>query len=1395
MFASWSRLLGSMLESRAYKQTVYVAAGSCCEILSAEEVDSGKADGSSSTASTNVTHFHQYKVNAALIGNLGKKVFLQASFILPSESPSVALQQYRAVWNPTLEAYYVQYTNTATTTCKSLLLPPSSKFSAIPLQHTVDEIQTTLRPTHFDWADEVNDEVGRLPCPSMKISVTTSTSTSWTSSETSSNLGKGSQPNTPITPFSRTSRSASPTFPSFEVAGLQHSRLALSLDLAASTNEANDPHESPRFEWLNLIQYTKECEFYREKNDIPTTKELWEAYRSRFSVSTKGLYHSGLVVALDLVIPKEPECLDGLEQANQDRTALISKYLDVHEHVFDHAVHLAKISAENEHSLPNGEVAGDEVNADGEEDTASEEVLKGEGKTGPSKTPSAFERIDLDAIFGGPADDLYEGYEAEHRAARANIDLAAHGTLNARDAAEDDRFPRTVLGQTPGRQGKLVSVSDTKNQSKPSLLDWTELVAVTQRAKSEGVYKHKPLQATARSRDWFWETTNDDNRRRYDPRIFCTEGESNFNAAGKATVRDVEEVYPHHLNYLQQPVFHKTNTPPEVSLWLVCSGQVRYHDPFSRQGVVSAQAGKLIDPFWYSGPSELLQCKGTQLRDEVTGYVDKMYHAKGTWILDQYDPDETVPQVIDGDEYIDIFNAPYWFYSPQSVYRMFYAKEARRLTDGNISLDPERADLEDPIVNDDGRMHGVTKPKSDGNWVLPPPSRLSIAEACMQETSDLEPVSPKPRQIQSSQFAGNQSFADHLEPILPEQSEEAVAAEDADFDNSAAVTVPSEPAEAEEGGKTSVEESDGSGASRAAATAQGPQLAEAEEGENCSSEESDVSAGRRAVRAMLQSPDFILTQRYVDAIADCKNDEAAEILALRNELRARAPAPNNTYRGSYDEEQVDYTDTWVRRDVRLVSNEAYLSQWSESAAVDERGDGDFLEEEAPAQGDVDCGISSPADLKEASIKRSFSIDDDATPEDLELERMDDESPMVISKLRDLGELPPPSPEGQRQFNVDVNVGEAFDAEQEQSQGSSVMVSSFNKDFFAKVLEEIRKSNKSFTPEGVDVNLAVSEDITALERRTNLPDEFFTSRGYDRPMTIGEENELLDRGHVAAMKLQEEADARADIHLNAYLGHLKRYHCKSWEATSDKVSTLEVVVPEDMESTSVLDEDSEEACERDPEDDATTHDSPDTEEYEGEVVSVGSEELANMSIEDLDALLSKVSTLLAIRQDSEVAGQDSSTNSDKALSVDDEEGGSLDQDSLEQEQRVEERAQLAQATEKLAVREKEMAEREARLAEVEKEVAAKEKMLAEEKAQLVREKELADPKGEDKEVEEEVVNHAFDIISCPSDIPQPQPTFNEHFFGSFAIAIGGKAARLAMGLSGILRSSATVLHRR
>jgi len=100
----------------------------------------------------------------------------------------------------------------------------------------------------------------------------------------------------------------------------------------------------------------------------------------------------------------------------------------------------------------------------------------------------------------------------------------------------------------------------------------------------------------------------------------------------------------HHWNWFSQPVYCKTYTPPEVSLWASYHGLKPKYRAESRQGVVMSQALKFVDPYFYHGPPEHLSQKGAKLREAVIGLVDKVYAPFGVWMYDCFDFDETVPR-------------------------------------------------------------------------------------------------------------------------------------------------------------------------------------------------------------------------------------------------------------------------------------------------------------------------------------------------------------------------------------------------------------------------------------------------------------------------------------------------------------------------------------------------------------------------------------------------------------------------------------------------------------------------------------------------------------------------------------------------------------------------------
>lgn len=81
-------------------------------------------------------------------------------------------------------------------------------------------------------------------------------------------------------------------------------------------------------------------------------------------------------------------------------------------------------------------------------------------------------------------------------------------------------------------------------------------------------------------------------------------------------VDQVEKVKPlfHHINFLGNPTY-------EVSVWFVAtSRRKRRFLSRSRQGVITFQAAKMIDPYLYCGPSDIFKLSGNALRNAVAGY-------------------------------------------------------------------------------------------------------------------------------------------------------------------------------------------------------------------------------------------------------------------------------------------------------------------------------------------------------------------------------------------------------------------------------------------------------------------------------------------------------------------------------------------------------------------------------------------------------------------------------------------------------------------------------------------------------------------------------------------------------------------------------------------------------
>ena len=94
----------------------------------------------------------------------------------------------------------------------------------------------------------------------------------------------------------------------------------------------------------------------------------------------------------------------------------------------------------------------------------------------------------------------------------------------------------------------------------------------------------------------------------------------------------------HHFNWLGYPVMSRSDTPPEVSLFIILVGAkaclVEDYDDLSRQGVILRQAMKYIDPVIFDGEWWALEFRGHSLMKAITGSVHTFYTEQGTWAND-----------------------------------------------------------------------------------------------------------------------------------------------------------------------------------------------------------------------------------------------------------------------------------------------------------------------------------------------------------------------------------------------------------------------------------------------------------------------------------------------------------------------------------------------------------------------------------------------------------------------------------------------------------------------------------------------------------------------------------------------------------------------------------------
>lgn len=252
-------------------------------------------------------------------------------------------------------------------------------------------------------------------------------------------------------------------------------------------------------------------------------------------------------------------------------------------------------------------------------------------------------------------------------------------------------------------------------------VDWWHMYQASQRLVASGQLRRRVLEEMDRSLDWFWTVEKADGTKAIVHR--------GFREATPAVPEWPQPSYPdserpvHHLNFAGQPVYCKSATPPAVSLWAALSPALEMRKDYNKslfRTVVSSEAGRYLDPFYYSGPVVIPDLSGTALRDLVTGQVEKVYHDCGYWNQEQLDYDDDRP--------LSWSDVPFYFQAgteglndpPAVCHAGFYSDEV-------------------PVVNDDGRVHVCRDHKRNSVGL---PSKLRMVEDVDDSVDEVEQAQP-----------------------------------------------------------------------------------------------------------------------------------------------------------------------------------------------------------------------------------------------------------------------------------------------------------------------------------------------------------------------------------------------------------------------------------------------------------------------------------------------------------------------------------------------------------------------------------------------------------------------------------------------------------------------------
>ncbi|MCJ1472291.1 hypothetical protein MMC13_000938 [Lambiella insularis] len=652
MLTPWNPLLSSTLQAKAYRLGIYVAAGSWCQIQSQQKA----------TTYTNEEQiqFTSVLVNAALT-NLENKIYVSAAFVLPSEVPTETLSAYRVVYSKSTEQYEVSLKawSSEAADWRAVLARRSEQEPARLRNKSKRKVATPLLPppvvlpkvqgTHVSAVVSVPSSSASvlLGCPQPKStnnSIADSEGTrdeeyyrsptgfDWATLE-EEDEAQASGPKDEALP-SMADQDADPSCGSSESSSspkdCSSPTTLASMDSLIAFKPRSSEDEEP-----SPAMYSLNLEGLPRKQPLfaPLIRS-WDEFDSRMAY----------LESFDLDLGGE--CGRNWTQYLADSS--VGVFL-THE----------KLAEFDRNSLV--------IDKNQDEETETEQ--------------------DIEEIAAG---DLVQ-MRSDRYTYRPNIRQYIPQDISAEfQAALDYTYPE-LLAQVDIETPRL----NFAEQCARGIVEWKYMCRASQRLLASGQGRRSYLDQTDRSVDWFW-TVEHANGTQTILHRGSREVQSTMTALFESEHNRFDRPI-HHFNFSGQPVYYKSTTPPAVSLWAALSPvlavRVSCNGSLART-VVSSEAGRYLDPFYYCGPMPIPVMNGTSLRDYVTGQVEKVYCDSGCWMEELLDMDDEQP--------LFLTSAPFWchFNTPGANVPT---------TSYHVGL----YDYQVPTINDDGRLHVTRHPRKE----------------------------------------------------------------------------------------------------------------------------------------------------------------------------------------------------------------------------------------------------------------------------------------------------------------------------------------------------------------------------------------------------------------------------------------------------------------------------------------------------------------------------------------------------------------------------------------------------------------------------------------------------------------------------------------------------------